>query len=207
MSILQHEPRRPASGEGPILARLSEVGYEVGSLADLRHSGIRYRDAIPILIGSLSQTQDTRTLEQVVRALSVPWAKPQATAPLIDLFHRIEDPNPLGLRWTVGNALDITWDDAHFNELVALARDRQYGRAREMIVLGMARSKHPGVGGVLVGLLSDPDVNGHAVTALRKLLRKVHIPTARPGLERMIGDKRAWVRKEAQRALAEMGET
>lgn len=41
-------------------------------------------------------------------------------------------------------------------------------------------------------------VGGHAVKALRKL----KVQAARPGLERMLGDDRAWVRKEAQRALA-----
>lgn len=92
------------------------------------------------------------------------------------------------------------WDDAHFDDLVGLARDRSFGRAREMIVLGLSRSKRPEAGGVLTELLDDADVNGHAVKALRKL----RVPSARPGLERMLGDKRAWVRKEARRALANL---
>lgn len=39
---------------------------------------------------------------------------------------------------------------------------------------------------------------GYAVKALGKL----KLPAARSGLERMLADDRAWVRKEAQRALA-----
>lgn len=191
----------PAPDEGPILASLREVGYDVGSLAELRHSGVRYRKAIPILVGALSSVSEKKTLMEVVRALSVPWAKPAAIGPLIELFRRVEDSTGLGVRWAVGNALDVTWNDDDFDALVDLARDRSYGRSRELIVLGLARSKRPEAGEVLVELLDDTDVNGHAVKALRKL----KLPAARPGLERMLGDDRTWVRKEATRALAALG--
>ena len=191
----------PAPEEEPILASLREVGYDVGSLAELRHSGVRYRKAIPILVAALASVSEKKTLMEVVRALSVPWAAPVATGPLIELFRRVEDPTGLGVRWAVGNALDVTWSDDDFDRLVELARDRSYGRSREMVVLGLARSKRPEAGEVLVELLDDAEVSGHAVKALRKL----RPPAARPGLERMLDDDRAWVRKEAQRALAALG--
>ena len=188
----------PAPDEGPILASLGEIGYFVGSLAELRHSGVRYRKAIPTLVAALLEVSETKTLMEVVRVLSVPWARPAATLPLIELFRSVEDDTGLGLRWAVGNALDVTWSDDHFDELVELARDGASGRSREMVVLGLGRSKKPEVGGVLIELLDDPIVSGHAIKALRKL----KVPEARPGLERMLDDDRAWVRKEAQRALA-----
>ncbi len=191
----------PAPGEEPILASLREVGYDVGSLAELRHSGVRYRKAVPILVAALPSVSEKKTLMEVVRALSVPWATPVATGPLIELFRRVEDSTGLGVRWTVGNALDVTWNDDDFDRLVELARDRSYGRSREMLVLGLARSKRPEAGEVLVELLGDAEVSGHAVKALRKL----KLPSARPGLERMLDDDRPWVRKEAQRALAALG--
>lgn len=188
----------PAPEEGPILASLGEIGYDVGSLAELRHSGVRYRKAIPVLVAALSEVSETKTLNEVVRVLSVPWARPAATLPLIELFRSVEDDTELGVRWAVGNALDVTWSDDYFDELVELARDGSFGRSREMVVLGLGRSKNPVAGDVLIELLDDPVVSGHAVKALRKL----KVPAARPGLERMLDDDRAWVRKEAQRALA-----
>ena len=102
------------------------------------------------------------------------------------------------LRWAIGNALEVLWDDSRFDDLVSLARDTSFGKAREMVVLGLGRSKRPEAPDVLMKLLDDPVVSGHAVKALRKL----KVPAARPGLERMLDDDRAWVRKEAQRALA-----
>jgi HEAT repeat protein len=185
------------SGEDRILAELATVGYDVHSLADLRHSGLRYRQAIPILIGALAQDYDERTLEEVVRALSVPWAKPTAIPPLVRAFRKVKGSDELGLRWTIGNALEVTWDDSAFEDLVTLACDRSLGRSREMIVLGLGRSKRAEAGAVLIELLDDPSVNGHAVKALRKL----KVAAAQPGLERMVHDPRAWVRRDARKAL------
>jgi HEAT repeat protein len=188
-------------GEPELLRELAEVGYEFDSLADLRTSRLRYRDAIPVLLSGLERATDRKVKGEIVRALSVPWAKPAATRPLIEQFREVEDETGMGLRWTIGNALEVVWDDSCFDDLVALARDVQFGKAREMVVLGLGRSKRTEAGDVLIELLDDPVVSGHAVKALRKL----KVPAARAGLERMLDDERAWVRKEAQRALAALG--
>ena len=116
---------------------------------------------------------------------------------MIEEFKQVEDETGLGLRWTIGNALEVLWDDAWFDELVALVQDESFGRAREMVVLGLGKSRETAAGEVLVGLLGDPAVNGHAVKALRKL----KVPEARSALQHMLGDERAWVRVEAKRAL------
>ncbi|WP_181905654.1 HEAT repeat domain-containing protein [Microbacterium bovistercoris] len=155
---------------------------------------------MPVLLSYLTPRTDLKTLEEVIRALSVSWAKPDAVAPMISMFRNVDDPKELGVRWTVGNALDVLWDDSHFDELAELAMDRSYGRAREMLVLGMRRSKDPRAADILVGLLDDPSVNGHAVEALQKLA----VPQARKGLEGMLGDERAWVRRSARRALEKL---
>jgi hypothetical protein len=193
----------PASGEGAILAELAAVGFRVRSLADLRHSGTRYRDAIPVLLGWLSKTTDRKVEAEIVRALSVPWAKPAATKPLIDQFRQVDesvDPTGTGLRWTIGSALEVVFDDASFDELVELAEDRRYGKARQMVVLGLGKSKRPEAVDVLLRLVDDPDVDGHAVKALGKL----KAPAARIALEVKLNDQRAWVRKEAAKALAKL---
>lgn len=183
-----------------LLEELADVGYPVESVADLRSSGSRYRAAVPVLVRWLDLSEDTFEKEEIVRALSVPWARDEALDPLIALFRSVPvtgQENEL-LRWGIGNALEVLWADSRFDELVALARDESFGKAREMVVLGLGRSKRPEAGRVLIELLDEPVVSGHAVKALRKL----KVPEARPHLERMLDDDRAWVRKEAQRALA-----
>jgi len=158
-----------------------------------------------VLLRWLSRVSDPKVKEEIVRALSVPWAKPAATAPLIEQFRVVADsvdPTGLGLRWAVGNALDVVFDDASFDALAELARDRRYGRARQMVVLGLGRSKRPEAVEVLLGLVDDPDVDGHAIKALGKLKS----PAARAALEAKLTDSRAWVRGEARKALAKLPE-
>src|SRR5690606_22531025 len=130
-----------------------EAGFEFESLSELRISGQRYRRAIPVLLSALSQITDVKLAGEVVRALSVPWARPDATGPLVEEFRNVDDETGLGLRWTVGNALEVVWDDSYFEDLAALAREVRYGRAREMVVLGLGRSKRPEAVDVLIELL------------------------------------------------------
>lgn len=189
-----------------LLEELAGVGYEVESVAELRSSGARYPRAVPVLLKWLGRGDVAFEKEEIVRALSVPWARAEALGPLIELFRSVprggeEEEEEELLRWAIGNALEVLWDDARFDDLVALARDESLGKAREMVVLGIARSKNMLAGEVLIELLGDPVVSGHAVKALRKM----KVPSARPALELMLDDSRAWVRKEAQRALAVLG--
>ena len=189
---------------GALLAELAVAGYPVASLTELRTSGSRYREAVPVLLRWLPMVSDWQVKEDLVRALSVPWARPVAACPLIEEFGLVDervDPTGTGLRWVVGNALSIVADDSVFDDLVRLVEDRTFGKARQMVVLGLGRSKRPEVVRVLIGLLDDEDVSGHAVKALAKLRAE----DARPALERMVSDSRSWVRNEAKKALARLG--
>ncbi|WP_422936555.1 HEAT repeat domain-containing protein [Sinomonas sp. P47F7] len=186
-----------------LFEELAAVGYPVGSVSELRVSRARYVDAVPVLVRWLARAETPNQKEEIVRALSVPWARTEALGPLIEEFRAGPvpgDPRSESLRWAVGNGIEVLWDDSRFNDLIALARDERYGKAREMVVLGLGRSKRPEAGVIIVELLDDPVVNGHAVKALGKL----GDPRAREGLRRMVTDDRAWVRKEAERALAKL---
>lgn len=105
-----------------------------------------------------------------------------------------------GLRWTIGNALEVLFDDANFEALADLARDERYGKARQMIVLGLGKSRRPESVDVLLALVDDPDVDGHAVKALARL----RAPKSRAALEGKLTDERAWVRSEARKGLAKL---
>lgn len=50
----------PAPGEEPILLDLAEGGFRVGSLANLRWSGVRYRAVIPVLFDWLGRASDPK---------------------------------------------------------------------------------------------------------------------------------------------------
>jgi hypothetical protein len=183
-----------------VVEDLRSVGFDFASVSDLRTSGVKYRDAVPLLVQWLPRLEELRDREEVVRALSVPWARPSATRPLLAEFWRAVEREEPGLAWAVGNALEVVADDSVFEELVELVRDRRLGISRQMVVLGLGKSKRPEVVEVLVGLLDDEEVSGHAVMALGKL----RAATARNSVIPFLTDRRSWVRKEAKKSLERM---
>jgi HEAT repeat protein len=107
---------------------------------------------------------------------------------------------PLGIKWAAGNALAEVADDRVFDDLVELATDKHHGRAREMVAVALGNMRNPRAVDVLVDLLADEEVAGHAIMALGKL----KAVTARPHIERFLQHPKAWVRREATRALAKI---
>lgn len=198
---LQENVRQYRETAGALLAELAEAGFLVDSLDVFIHTNLDYRAAIPILMRWLPRISDRRVKEGIVRSLTVKWAKPLAAPLLIEEFLRAGDPWH-GLKWAIGNALSVVADDSVFEDLVRLVRDKSHGRAREMLAVALANMRNPQAIDVLIELLDDEDIAGHALLALRKLGKKA--ATARPHIERFLNHPKTWIRKEAQRALAKM---
>src|SRR2546423_273352 len=124
---------------------------------------MRYPEAVPTLLKWLPRTRDPDLKHDLVRALSVPWAKPTAASPLIQEFVNASDQSEFGLRWTIANALAVVADDSVFEEVASLLGNKEYGRAREMLALALANMKMPRAIDVLTEPLQDPALPGHAV--------------------------------------------
>ena len=181
----------------PVLADLAAIGIEIQALADLPGRG-NYREAIPVLVKWLPQIEDVAIKTGIVRALTVPWAT--AAVPMLVREFRREGEVPPSLRWAIGNALEVLASDQIADEMMQIAVDQRYGTARQMVVLGLGKLKNPRVVDVLLGLLQDEDVVGHAVDALGALRAQ----QARGRLEQLLSHPKAWVRKEAKKALAKI---
>jgi HEAT repeat protein len=125
----------------------------------------------------------------------VPWARDAAPLLLAE-FERAEDATGAGLRWAIGNALEVVANDDIADEMIKLATDRRYGKAREMVVVGLGKLKNPRVADVL-NLLTDEDVVGHAVMALGRLRAR----RARSRIEPLLNHPKPWIREEAKKAL------
>jgi hypothetical protein len=179
----------------PVLRELGAKGFPVSTIGELRQSKAEYRAAVPILLHWLSRVSDPQVKEDIVRTLSVPWAKPDAAPALIEEFRKAESE---GIRWAIANGLEVTADDTVFGELARLVQDKGYGRAREMLVLALGNMQDPCAVTVLMALLDDEQMVGHAIMSLGKL----KAPTARVRLKELTLHPTAWVRKEAKKALA-----
>jgi hypothetical protein len=186
-----------------VIDELRAQGYPVDTVSDLLNKRMRYPDAIPTLLRWLPRIKDPAVEEDIVRALSVPWARPTAASPLIHEFVNAPADSELGLRWTIANALTVVADDSVFDEIVALLRNPKYGRAREMLALALANMKTPRAADVLVGSLQDPVLAGHAVKALGKLKSK----TAESAIRPFTNHPKAWIRARAKKALKSISKT
>ncbi|MFB0537483.1 MAG: HEAT repeat domain-containing protein [Anaerolineae bacterium] len=209
--------------EAPILAELAQIGLQLESLTDLTsrlrsdipctpegvlqieriedlyRKPIDYRAAIPILLKWLPLVDNKRVKWTIVDALSIKWAKPMAARPLIEEFRKAPM-EEVSLKWSIANALSEVADASVFDDIVELVRDKRHGRTREMLAPALANTKHPRAVEVLIELLDDEEIAGHAVYALRLLAP----PEARSALERFVDHPKTWVRNEARRALAKI---
>lgn len=182
----------------PVLADLSEAGFQVEYIEDLYHRRLNYKSAIPILLKWLPLIGNLDVKEAIVRALTVPWAKPIAAPALLAEFHELMSEPDISIKWAIANALEVVADDNSYDEIVKLVRNPLNGSAREMLALALGKMKNPDAQNVLIDLLEDEEVAGHAIMALGKL-RSVKAYNA---IEKFLTYPRTWVRNEAKKALA-----
>ena len=183
----------------PIIHDLKAAGFPVGSIDELRRSGICYKAAIPVLLKWLPLVVESGAKESVVRALSVPWAKQIAAIPLVAEFEK----QPKGmslLKWAIGNALSVVADDSVADDLFALAQDKSHGKAREMIVVALGNLRDARTYEVLTRLLEDDEVCGHAIIAIANSNARQAVPSIR----RFTTHPKAWVREKAKKAIAKL---
>jgi HEAT repeat protein len=119
------------------------------------------------------------------------------------LFKKLQNASDAGIKWAIGNALSVVADDKVFNEIVELVQDPHNGRSRQMMVIALGNMKDLHAEEVLIGLLGDEEVVGHAIIALGKLKSQ----KAYPDLERFLSHPKAWIRKAAKQALARIDKT
>lgn len=187
----------------PVLKELASVGLRVRSIGELRASRVRYQPAIPILIRWLPEIENVHVREDIVRTLSVPWAAPEAVLVLIAEFERADGEQCDGLRWAAANGLAVLAGDVVVDQLIALVTNVKYGKSREMLALALGNCKDSHVVDVLIKLLADNQVVGHAVMALGKLKAK----KAMPYIKAVMKNSTGWVHTEASKALASMDQS
>lgn len=180
----------------PILAELEREGFKVSSIGELAQSGVSYENVVPALVRWLPMVANPQLKEALVRALSVPHAKPGAAPVLVAEFQNASR-DQVALKWAIGSALEVVADDSVFAQVVALVRDRTHGRAREMLALALGNMSDARAVDVLLDLLNDGEVAGHAIMGLGKL----GASRAREPVAHFLSDPRAWVRREAKRAI------
>jgi hypothetical protein len=176
----------------------------VHSVYDLVNARHPYPTAIPVLLALLPRVQHPRIKEGIARALTVREARPVAAQPLFAAFvaSQPQSTSEEHAKWALANALAVVADDALYAQVVAVLRDRTHGWTRSGMVAALAhmpQHRHEAVD-VLCALLDDADVAPQALITLGQL----RDPRARGAIEPFCRHPDAWVRQQAQRAVAKM---
>jgi hypothetical protein len=174
-------------GFGEFASRsIPEAGIEV--------SRFDYERAMPILIKWLPLVETSDLKEVIARGMTgEPSARGEGALALVEEFRKAPN-DEWSLKWAIGNALSTLADASFADDLIFLLQDRTQGRGRQMLCEALRRTKDPRAPDVLIKLISDPDVGGHAIGALRDYGPKTslpHLERARPALENTLSDPKS----------------
>jgi HEAT repeat protein len=186
-----------------VASTLRQCGLKISSIWDLVNTKEIYREAIPLLVEMLPKIDDLGTKEGIVRALTVREASPLAEQPLIAEFRKLlKNPSPRTkfVLWAIANALTVVASKASAGEIITLLALPESGSSRQMLALTVAKLKATDAIPLLVELLADEEVVGHAASALGIL----KATEAQADLEKLLTHPRPWVRNEAKKAIGKI---
>ena len=179
-----------------VLDALRTAGLALSSLGELVNMDKAYPEAIPVLLKFLPVVKHENVKMAITRSLTVREARGIAAVPLVQAFLKVPEAES-AVKWTIGNALAVVADDSVYSEISEIVRDKRNGSSREMVVEALGNMKNPGAVDVLIELLSDEEVAGHAIVALGRLGSE----KAQPDIEPFLQHNMPWIAKEAHRAL------
>lgn len=179
-----------------LIQEVREKGVEITNINDLMKINMRYRDLIPILLKHLNEVTDECDKEFIVRCLGVKGFV-EATRPLISEFYNSKN---VTYKWAIGNSLSIISDRESLKDLIKIVQEKDHGIARQMIVDGLGTYNSDEIKAVLVSLLNDDEVVGHAISGISKIGEKALIKHIEP----FLAHKVKWVRDEAKKAIKKL---
>jgi HEAT repeat protein len=178
-----------------VLNTLRNAGLHIEDIHEFVN-GSTPAEAVPLLIELLPLLDDNAIKEGVVRALGDKVARGAAARPLMAELRRLRSTMPM-LRWTIANSLVEVVEPSDFDEIRSFVGDESLGKAREMLVVALAKTNHPNAVTELARLTHDEALAGHIVMAVGDL----RAAQMRPFVEQQLNSDKAWVRKEAKKAL------
>lgn len=163
-----------------LLREIAEAGLQIDSVWDLVNTREPYAEAIPALLRHLENTDYHPAIrEGIARALTVK-GYPEILPAMIQAFRRDPESRLNGPKWTMGNAIEVLFDDRYVEDIAELARDPSHGEARDMLVYALGKSWTEVADETLQELLSDPQMAMHAEEAIKRRDRRRRKRRPRP---------------------------
>jgi HEAT repeat protein len=214
----QERARRYREGLGwqeaePLIAALEAAGIDTvdfGQFGAASFTTFDFDRAAPILVDWLPRVEDPSVKEAMVRSLAGQrLARGEGTRRLIAEFRRPDYADEASLRWAIGNTVATLAGPADADAIIEILHDRSAGMARQMLCDALSRTKDPRRVAVLIDLVGDDTIAGHAIRALRSMGRGT-LPEPermRPMLEALLLRPSAteFARRQARAALKTAG--
>ena len=210
----EEHARAPKTPEWQALeAELHAQGIDttdLGLFSSVARTHFDAEAAAPILVAWLPRMRDPVDKEVIARTLTgTKTAAPEAARAILSEFRKAPLEDETG-KWSYGNALSTLADSELADDLLELIRDPLHGRARQMLCDALKRTKDPRAPDVLIELIGDDDVAGHAISALRSYGPKSslpHLQRARSKLEGVLERPTAtpFAKRQARKALERIG--
>lgn len=150
--------------EKPLLEELRRAGVGVDSTWDLVNTSDPYPEALPILLEHLRRDYPDRVREGMARALAVQPAG-YAWDELVSLYR--QEPDGTDAKDGLAVAVSGAFPSERFDDLIELAKDREQGRSRILLLRAISRLRRPEATAALRELASDPDLEVEATHLLR----------------------------------------
>jgi HEAT repeat protein len=178
-----------------------DFGRFVNNTADFRESDFDDAAAAPVLLAQLPRLTQPQLVAATVRHLRHVDRRALDFETLVGAF-RSWAARDLDAGWALADAVAYAAGSKHAETMCGLAKDRSYGRSRQMIVHALWRwRKSDDVEPTLRDLVTDPDVALHAMVALARVISPNDMIAV---LEPLTDDADASVRNQAHRQLSKI---
>lgn len=176
-----------------LLNEINDAGYEITDKMQLWTLKKKHIFLIPILIKYIPRFKTFNRKEFIIRALGVKGFT-EATPFLLEEFYNNDNTN---YKWAIGNSFEIILDSRYEEEYIEIVKNSNHGISRQMIVLTLGRLRSEKAVNVLLNLLDDEEVNGHAIIALGYYKDKKLITHIEPFLQHEL----EWKKREAEKSI------
>ena len=178
---------------------VEDLGRFVNKTQYFEPSRLDEAAAAPVLLRLLPELDDERVVRTIGRHLQSK-AVPRGCYDKVLAAYQKWGRRPGEAGWVLGDTLARKADKSHADDFVALASDPSYGTARAFIDDALWRFKSVAdVEPLLHGLIRDPDVSAHAMSALQRTIGPERMATAlRDLLNETVDDR---VADQARRQL------
>lgn len=183
-----------------LLSDLNAAGARVSGVFDLVNSATPLTPQVgDVLLRHLKLPHARGTLEGIVRALA-DKAAPEGT---FECLCRLFTSDANVDKWAVANSMEVVARSRNKADLLKLLANKKYGRNRQMLAVaaGKVGKGDEEVLRVLIDLLGDVELQGHAVIGLRQLGDSSAVPALSKIDQSQVP---AWVRKEIAKAIKKL---